>query len=216
MSPFAFDPTAERHFLFSEHGIRTVYRKPERPVADFLHRWQPELDTVSLPPLLIAPFFAALSLAASGGNADHYRYGSNNFLKNFLHDTIRSEPPFIGNSRDVYAEYGLFAIPLPVARVVSGEFNLTPAGLKEPEMNFKIAALWAANIIKQFRSMTSTEPNVLQIALALRCSHLNKNSTNPYRVQFRGSFLPDFVGFYNTAVLLINNPKDTNHAPQQN
>ena len=239
MKIFRFHPNAERQFIFLSppvHGgtgegspsslILTLYRKPPEPVTAFLQRWAPELhEAALLPPFtggqkggsvpLTPAFFAAFCLASSGGKPDYYAYARH--LSGFLREILPGDNFFQGEKREVFAEHGICALPLPIARQLAGDVNLKPANLHQPQLSFTLARAWANIFAGQFYGMQNRVPNILEIALTLRCTNISQyRSNNPYRISFPGSFLPDFLGYYNTAAILLNpNPKDTDHASRQ-
>jgi len=214
MKIFRFHPTAERQFLFSGPLILTLYRQPPEPVTEFLQRWAPELQGAASP-VLTPAFWAGFCLASSGGKPDYYAYALR--LAVFLREILPGENFFQGEKREVFAEHGICALPLPIARQLAGDVNLKPANLHQPQLSFTLARAWADIFAVQFQRVQNRPPNTLEIALTLRCTNISQyRSNNRYRIPFPGSFLPDFLGYYNTASILLNqNEKDTDHAPRQ-
>jgi hypothetical protein len=184
-----FHPSAERELLCIPGQILLRYRRDPAPLREFLHRWNVELAATGDP-----QFFAALALASSKGDPAFYKYSL--YLGNALAQTI-NEKFMQGDKREVLAEYGLFALPLPCVREALADPFLPGSALLDPQTNFTAIRQMHAAVIPTLERMRKQPPDPLDVALALRWSGF-KYAENPYRVQFHGSFLPDFIAFYNT------------------
>ena len=188
------------HELQGEHPQILIRAQNRDPVAAFVERWQPELN--EFVPMNTrhgdpgsAQFLAAYAIASSGGNP-LYRHPdrgrTRHIWQNFPKETLQN-----GKPAEVYCDYGLFAIPLPWARLAASQPELSPDDLLKPEVQFRIIAILIAAYNGNYRRERKTSPGPVQTALYLHGSTFGTAHDNPFRIHYRGTFLEDFIAAYN-------------------
>jgi hypothetical protein len=200
-----FHPDAELDYAIQNVGAGSLII--ELPRADlsasqkFFRSFLPEVEAVRTS-IVTPQLLCALAIAQTGIDPEHYYFHPNIALR--CAGTIY-KPYREGPDRMVNAEYGLFAIPLPVARFVTDNPGYAPATLYKN--GFRILADWITGYAALYKQKNGNDPDPVTIALMVHGSTM-KTASNPFKINYRGEFLPKFIKHYNAAhSLLINQPE---------
>jgi hypothetical protein len=199
---FSFTPDAERKIRITRdpatnlRQIHTLYVAKVDKVRAFINNWATELKPYSDQPDITPQLLTALSIAATGADPSYERYHP--WLERDLLEA-RIHPQWIkGEKRTVFSAVGMFAIPVPVARELAKDPELTAEQIKLPATSFELTALWIAHFIAAYSSSHGgSAPSPLHIALFTHFTYGKSTRGNPWGVHFRGNFLPDFAGSFN-------------------
>ena len=169
------------------------------PVAQFRGRWRPELDHTYDISGVLPRFTAAYALASSSGDPDysHFDRGrSRKMWKLFPPDMLE------GPVREVFTDYGLFAFPLPLYRVAARNPRATKEPLLNPQDAFTFFGILASSWRDELAQRGQTNP--VSLALSLHNADVDNgwreqaHASNPFRLSYRGQFLPLFIAYYNS------------------
>ncbi len=183
------------------HVLLHPQADPKR-VSEFMRRWAAELTYTAGP--VTPQMLTALAFAQSDANPEYRTYIRNHRL--VLLEGIPRQ--FMdGSRREIFSLFGLYAIPLPLARMLWNDASIGPDQLFKPEFNFKTGALYLAHIFRQ-----NCETDVLQAALLFHCGRVRPGHT-PFGVTYRDRFLETFISVFNT-ISIQTQTKEPDHAPQ--
>jgi len=165
---------------------------------EFMRRWAVELGYSAGP--VTPQLLTALAFAQSDADPEYRIYIRNHKLV-LLEGVPRQFMD--GNRREIYSLYGLFALPLPLARMLWDDAKLDPQTLFKPETNFKTASIYLAHI---FRENYESDP--VQAALYFHCGRI-RPGPNPFGVTYRDRFIETFIAMFNTVAQIIQTKETT-------
>lgn len=189
-----FHPSAEWGYELAPDGtIKIVPTNLLKEVTAFCQRWNIELSVSQHP-----QFLAAYALASSAGDPEflHWDRAKKRAIWKIFPETMLH-----GNPREVFADHGLFAIPLPTARTISKNMNLTRADMLNPMLQFAMAEALTISVL------TKAKNDPLLAAIALHHGDKIYSAANKFRVQYRGNFPEMFIAYYNSYAVLTKQEK---------
>lgn len=158
-------------------------------LKNFFGLWAVQLSESPLPPQWLAAF--ALS---SIGKGDHEFDVYCPAIKTAVERMVPKKF-YSGNERESLRVVGIFSIMLPVARHLLKDPALTAKQLADTQQQFAV-------ITELYRREKNLgEMDDIKIALRVHGSSMEYDR-NPFRINYRGDFLPQFIMYYNTATKL--------------
>lgn len=158
-------------------------------LTNFLGMWAVQLSESPVSSQWLAAF-ALASVGRGEREFDIYHPGIKATVERIVPKRFASGP-----ERETLRLVGLFSLMLPVARYLLKDPTLTAKQLQDTERQFALTTELYQ------REKNTGEFDDIKIALRVHGSTMEYDR-NPFRVNYRGDFLPDFITYHNTATKL--------------